>query len=529
MKPGLASLRAKDLSDDELLMQCFFAKHTKETLEPWLDFARRGLLGGIHTPVWFTREDLARLQAECPIPLLFVQNAESGARLGDGLDGTEMPMQMCLGAAGDETLAEAMGRAVGLEMRANGTHWALGPVLDIAMEPLATCLDNRALGGTPELVARLGAAVVRGFQSAGVLVAAKHFPGKGRATNDTHIVERDLDVPLEVLEREEFLPYRRAIRDAALSGVMASHLCAKALDPDNLCTCSKKCLDHLFGPMGFRGLVITDSIAMGAMVGRYTEAQRVTMPIEAGNHAVLGDWAIEPATALAHLRAALAAGRLTRSVLEPRVDALLAAKRRFLPGARAPAEPDRAANERLSRDIARRAVTELARAGAPALDLSKRHFFLVVSDSQSVSDVPEVQISGVKQGEAAEWLRRRAGPKHIVREIQAYPPPGNIAGCIRHGMRETDRTVVVACATCGANKGTAHLSRPVASLLEGLAKKTDAVVMLGNPYAAMDIQPVPRVIFGYQGAHTVEAALDVLFGGAKATGTLPVPMRPPGF
>jgi hypothetical protein len=53
--------------------------------------------------------------------------------------------------------------------------------------------------------------------------------------------------------------------------------------------------------------------------------------------------------------------------------------------------------------------------------------------------------------------------------------------------------------------------------------------MLGNPYAAMDIQPVPRVIFGYQGAHTVEAALDVLFGGAKATGTLPVPMRPPGF
>ncbi len=527
----LSTLRARDLHDDQLLMQMFCAKHTRDTLESWLDFARRGLLGGLHTPTWFTREDIRRVQEESPIPLFFVQNAESGARLGDGLPGTDMPMEMALGAVGDEALAEAWGRAVGSEMRANGTTWAFGPVLDLAMEPQATCVGNRALGASPELVARLGAALVRGFQSQGVIAAAKHFPGKGRATNDTHIVERDLDVPLEVLEREEFYPYRYAIEHAELSGIMTSHLCACALDADDLCTCSRSCLEHLYGPMGFKGLTITDSVAMGAMVGRYSEAERIAKPLEAGNHVTLGDWQVPPQATLGHLREALSSGRLTRATLEPRVDALLGAKRRLLLAAKPPAEPDPAAHEKLSIEIARRAITELKAPGADAgePDLSKRYFVLVVSESQTGSSMPEIQLSAEKGSDVTRSLRARLGEKHLVREIPAYPPAGNIGGCVRQALRETDRTIVIASATCSSFKGTAHLSRPVVNLLEGLAPKIDAVVLLGNPYAALDLPPVPRVIFGYRGAHTMEAALDVLFGKTQATGRLPVSCSPPGM
>ena len=154
---------------------------------------------------------------------------------------------------------------------------------------------------------------------------------------------------------------------------------------------------------------------------------------------------------------------------------------------------------------------------------------LVVADGQTARNEPAVLLDTSKQGEVAQAARARFGPEALIREIPAFPPPGNIGGCIRQSLRETDRTIVLASASCGAFKGTAHLSRPVVNLLEGLAPKIDAVVMLGNPWAALDLPPVPRVVFGYRGAHTVEAAMDVLFGKAKAAGTLPVPATPPGF
>lgn len=528
-KYDLATLRAKDLSGDELVMQCVCAKHMKSSLGPWLDLARKGLLGGLHTPTWFTRADIARLQQESPIPLFFVQNAESGARLGDGLPGTAFPMEMPLGATGDESLAHAWGLAVGREVRWNGPNWVLGPVLDLAMEPAATCVGNRALGAAPELVARLGTALVRGFQEAGCLVAAKHFPGKGRASSDTHIVERDLDVPLDVLAREEFYPYQHAIDHANLTGVMPSHLRATALDTEDLCTASKTHLDHLFGAMRFKGLAITDSVAMGAMVARYSESERLVKPIEAGNHLVLGDAWIDAEKTLGHMREAVASGRLPRAILEPRVDAILAVKRKLFLDALPPAEPDYAAHEALSQKIAAASISELRHDDAPAIDLSRRYFVLVVADGQTASNEPEVQLDTSKQGEVAQAARARLGEKHLIREIPAFPPPGNIGGCLRQSLRETDRTIVLASASCGAFKGTAHLSRPVVNLLEGLAPKVDAVVTFGNPWAALDLPPVPRVVFGYRGAHTVEAAMDVLFGSSMATGALPVPARPPGF
>jgi beta-N-acetylhexosaminidase len=528
-KYDLETVRAKDLPDDELVMQCFSAKWLKGNWEGWVDLARKGLLGCIRMPLPITREEFAELQKECPIPMLACLNAELTAGLKPHGRATGFPMQMALGATGDEELAYACGKAIGTEIRWYGGTWLLGPVLDLAMERWATCVGNRAFGADPEFVARMGAAIIRGFQDTGMYVSAKHYPGKGRATNDTHIVERDIDVPLDVLEREEFYPYKYAVEHADLSGIMTSHLRATVLDKEDLGVVSKPHLDYIFETMGMKGLVITDSIAMGGFVARYSEEDRFVKCLEAGNHSVIGDPFIGPEQTLAHMTGGLKSGRLTREMLEPKVDELLAAKRKIFLESPEPEEPDYDAHEKLARDVALKSITEFRKPDAlRGVDTSRKIFVIVISDQQNVEQIPEVQLDTTKQGEVAQAVRERL-PEATIREIPAYPPSGNISGCLRMSLRENDRTIVVASATCGAFKGTAHLSRPVVSMLEGLRTRIDTFVLLGNPWAILDIPPVPRVIFGYRGAHTVEAAIAALMGDFEPTGKLPVPATPPGF
>ncbi|MCK5849871.1 MAG: hypothetical protein KAH23_03070 [Kiritimatiellae bacterium] len=526
-KYDLATLKAADLNDDELVMQMYDAKYLDTNKEAWLDFTRKGLLGSIRASSDWTKEMLADLQAECPIPVFVTQNAETGAEFGVGLRRTRFPMQMTVGATGSVRLAYEWARAIGLEMCEFGTNWALGPVLDLAIEPDSTGVGNRSFGADPEQVAKMGAAAVRGFQDCNLLVSVKHFPGKGRAKSDTHIIEYDIDVPLNVLDREELYPYRYAIEHADLSGIMPSHLKATALDTEETGVTSKAHLDHLLA-MGFKGLFITDSIAMGAMTAKYGPEERVVKPIEAGNHIVIGDPRIAPEDVLGYLRAAMKSGRLSRKMIEPRVDQILDAKRRVI---LSPPQdlPDYDMHEKLAREIATRAITEYRKPGIPAgVDTSKKLFVLIVTEEKGASGEPEVQLNAERQGEVAHRVRERL-PNALIREIPMMPSSGNIAGCLRQSLTETDRTIVLASATVHAFKGIAHLTRPIVNLLDGLASRIDSVVMFGNPYAALDLPEVPRVIFAYRGEHTTEAAINVLFGDAEAKGKLPVPAVPPGF
>ncbi len=102
---------------------------------------------------------------------------------------------MAIGATGDADLAERVGRAIGRELRAVGVNVNYAPVLDVAVNPANPALGIRSFGDDPAEVARLGAAWLRGLQSAGVAATGKHFPGVGGASVDTHhqlaVIDRD--------------------------------------------------------------------------------------------------------------------------------------------------------------------------------------------------------------------------------------------------------------------------------------------------------------------------------------------------
>ncbi len=130
------------------------------------------------------------------LPLLIGADQEGGQLVGLGHGTTRFPGAMALGAADDEALTEAVGRATALELRALGITVCYAPVCDLALDPANVSLGTRAFGSDPASVgAARGGAHVRGLMAGGVVATAKHFPGFGAVDADPHhrlgVVEAD--------------------------------------------------------------------------------------------------------------------------------------------------------------------------------------------------------------------------------------------------------------------------------------------------------------------------------------------------
>jgi beta-N-acetylhexosaminidase len=154
--------------------------------------------------------------------------AAHGAAPGQAVDWTPFGGPMAIGATGDADLAERVGRAIGLELRAVGVNVNYAPVLDLAVNPANPSLGIRSFGDDPAEVARLARAWLRGLQSAGVAGTGKHFPGKGAAGVDTHHELAVVDRSSEEMAAAELVPFR-AVIESGLRMVMSGHFAAPAV------------------------------------------------------------------------------------------------------------------------------------------------------------------------------------------------------------------------------------------------------------------------------------------------------------
>ncbi len=201
-----------------------------------------------------------------PAPLI-AADQEGGQLIALGDETTPFPGNMALGAAGSDTLARRVGRAVGFELAAMGINVNWAPVCDINTDPRNPVVGTRAFGEEPERVARLAGAMIEGFQSAGIAATAKHFPGNGETAVDPHhglpIVEHDV----ERLRRVELVPFSAAVR-AGVKLVMTAHVALPAIDevPDRPAMLSPRILNGLLrDELGFDGVLVTDALDMGAL------------------------------------------------------------------------------------------------------------------------------------------------------------------------------------------------------------------------------------------------------------------------
>ena len=211
-------------------------------------------------------------------------------------------------------LAERYGHCCGLDARRLGLNWLLAPVCDVNNNPANPVINVRAFAEEPEAAGALAAAFIGGARSAGVLTCAKHFPGHGDTSSDSHLELPLLPHSRERLAAVELPPFQAAIA-AGVSSVMTAHLLLPALDPERPATLSPVVLSGLLRQeLGFDGLIVTDALVMEAIAGRYGAGEAAVLALEAGADLVL--MPADAAEAMEAIAAAVASGRLSQAQLE---------------------------------------------------------------------------------------------------------------------------------------------------------------------------------------------------------------------
>lgn len=215
--------------------------------------------------VWELTRDLQQEARDSgDLPLLIAVDQEGGMVQRLKVPFTLIPAARELGLSSTATQVEALARTVGRELALVGINMNMAPVLDVARNQLCP-LWERSFGSDPEKVATFGEAVIRGFLQEKVLPVAKHFPGLGDTSVDSHQVLPTAQNPDQ--ERATDLhPFRRAVA-AGVPVIMSAHLHVPAWD-DRPATLSLVALkDWLRQRLGYQGVIVTDDLEMGAIAG----------------------------------------------------------------------------------------------------------------------------------------------------------------------------------------------------------------------------------------------------------------------
>jgi beta-N-acetylhexosaminidase len=195
---------------------------------------------------------------------------------------TRFPPAATLAAHRSTARVEAVGRAMGTELRAVGIDLDFAPVLDVWTNPRNTVIGDRAYGTEPGAVARLGLALARGLLAAGVLPCGKHFPGHGGTSGDSHFVLPRAPASRRVHAATDLVPFVSAVR-ARLPALMTAHVVHPALDPQHPATLSRRILDGLLRRrLGFTGALFSDDLEMGAVAGHRRADRAAVAALDAG-------------------------------------------------------------------------------------------------------------------------------------------------------------------------------------------------------------------------------------------------------
>ncbi len=273
----------------------------------------------------------AALQAHARIPLILASDFEGGAWNYLASAAGPRPAAATVGASGEPTHAHAKGITDAARLRDLGLNVNFAPVVDVLTNPANPIVADRAFGADPALVTRMAAAYLDGLTSVGIGGCLKHFPGLGAVSTDPHYTLPTLQRTPDELRAVELLPFRELIQSGHAHSIMTTHIYIPALDPDLPTSVSPIAIAGLLRrELGYGGLVISDSIAMGALTARYTIPEASLLAFEAGTDLILGapDLATTRATH-AHFLEALAAGRIPHQRLDASVRRILRFKARW--------------------------------------------------------------------------------------------------------------------------------------------------------------------------------------------------------
>ena len=273
---------------------------------------------------------LNKMQRMAHLPLLVSSDFERGASMR--VAGTpKFPHDMAFGAARDYDGSRYEGAYTAREARALGVHWVFAPDADVNNNPDNPIINIRSYGEDPQDVSRHVAAYIDGAHSDPahrVLVTAKHFPGHGDTSVDTHMGLAKLDFSRERLNTVEFVPFRAAI-EHNVDAIMSAHIALPAVEPEEIpSTVSAKVLKGVLrGDLGFKGIIVTDAMDMQGLTKQFSAGEASVRALEAGADVLLMPTDAEDA--IAAILRAVTTGRITRKRIDESVLRVLSAKARL--------------------------------------------------------------------------------------------------------------------------------------------------------------------------------------------------------
>jgi len=436
---------------------------------------------------------LERLEDALGRRLLVATDHEGGRviMLGGGV--TIFPDNLAAASAGEVAFVNRQGAFEGRELRRLGVDVNFAPVLDVLTEAYSPNIGIRSYGKDPALVARCGVARIRGLQSAGISACAKHFPGKGHAPVDAHLGLPVIDSDWSEMHASHLLPFLAAI-EAGVDCVMTSHPLYPKLDPAprTPVTFSRLIVeDYLRGQLGYRGLIVSDDLEMGAIAELAPVGEAAVLATVAG-HDLLLVCHTESAQRAAHAAVLDASrhGTLPLRALEQtaqRLDALQGKRPTRVAGG--PPRPERD-GEPLAKALATRAVTFVAPAPAGWHSSLNGRVVAVFPRLSALADRITVEPS---MRDEARYVRDAMAlygvePEVIVPAME--PTEAEIAGA-RAAATAADATILFLY--------DAHLYRSNRALLDALQRSARrlAVVLMRDPYDAEFLAPSVAGITAY--------------------------------
>ncbi len=225
-------------------------------------------------------------------PLLLGSDFERGP--GQQVRGlTELPPPAALGYLNDLDATYQCGRITGIEALAAGINWVFAPVCDLDVEPKNPIVQTRSFGADPPVVGSHAAVWIKGCQEQGVMACAKHYPGHGRTTTDSHEGLPIVEALGDEVRQADVVPFKAAV-EARVASVMPAFVSYPQWDASGAAaTFSPLILGHLRDAIGFRGLIVTDAFIMGGATAVAPEGSAAAAAIAAGCDMLLypTDWA----------------------------------------------------------------------------------------------------------------------------------------------------------------------------------------------------------------------------------------------
>ncbi|WET79158.1 glycoside hydrolase family 3 protein [Amycolatopsis sp. QT-25] len=456
----------------------------------------------------------AALRSGAHVPLQIATDQEGGTVTRMGAPATELPNAMAISAGRDAKAAREAARILGHELRAVGINQDFAPDADVNSNPANPVIGVRSFSGRPELASEFVGAQVKGFQDSGrrfetVSAAAKHFPGHGDAATDSHHELPRIDRSEASWRETDVPPFKAAIK-AGIDSIMSAHIQFPSLDPSGEpATLSKPILTgKLREELGYRGVVVTDSLSMDAVRERHSDAEIPVLALKAGIDQLLMPVNLE--LAINSVLDAVRTGELTEKRIDESVLRVLKLKLNrgiltspFVDPAKVASKVGTPANLATAQGIADRSITAIRNDGG-VLPLDRQPAKTLVT-GWGVSTTTSLAAKLTAHGTRATAL-----------QTGQTPTDAQISQAVA-AAKDVDLVVVLT-----NNVGTYPLQGKLLQALAGTGKPVVAVAAQ-IPYDAGYESPVKTWLatYGYI-SPSLEALAKVILGKVKPQGKLPV-------